>query len=73
MPPKIAFQILGTQKLHLGNQAPGSRKFSCPASSHDKQSLFSLHMKTNDSNLNSQIDTDTFGPQLLSKTFDNNF
>ena len=31
LPPKIAFQILGTQKLHLGNQVPGSRKFSCPA------------------------------------------
>ena len=30
LPPKIAFQILGTQKLHLGNQVPGSRKFSCP-------------------------------------------
>ena len=30
LPPKIAFQILGTQKLHLGNQVPGSQKFSCP-------------------------------------------
>ena len=30
LPPKIAFQILGTHKLHLGNQVPGSRKFSCP-------------------------------------------
>ena len=31
LPTKIAFKILGTQKLHLGNQVPGSRKFSCPA------------------------------------------
>ena len=31
MLPKIAFQILGTTKLHLGSQDPGSRKFSCPA------------------------------------------
>ena len=23
LPPKNAFQILGTQKLHLGNQVPG--------------------------------------------------
>ena len=30
MLPKIAFQILGTTKLHLGIQDPGSRKFSCP-------------------------------------------
>ena len=30
MPQKIAFQILGTTKLHLGSQDPGSRKFSCP-------------------------------------------
>ncbi len=30
LPPKIAFQILGTQKLHLGNQVPGSRKFCSP-------------------------------------------
>ena len=30
MLPKIAFQILGTTKLHLGSQDPGSRKFSCP-------------------------------------------
>ena len=29
LPPKIAFQILGTQKLHLGNQVPGSRMFCC--------------------------------------------
>ena len=28
--PKIAFQNLGTTKLHLGSQDPGSRKFSCP-------------------------------------------
>ena len=34
MPPKIAFKILGTQKLHLGNQVPGSRNFCCPASLH---------------------------------------
>ena len=26
---KIAFQILGTTKLQLGSQDPGSRKFSC--------------------------------------------
>ena len=31
MLPKIAFQNLGTTKLHLGSQDPGSRKFSCPA------------------------------------------
>ena len=31
MLPKIAFQILGTSKLHLGIQDPGSRKFSSPA------------------------------------------
>ena len=30
MLPKIAFQILGTSKLHLGIQDPGSRKFSSP-------------------------------------------
>ena len=30
MLPKIAFQNLGTTKLHLGSQDPGSRKFSCP-------------------------------------------
>ena len=34
LPPKIAFKILGTQKLHLGNQVPGSRKFSCPGSTN---------------------------------------
>ena len=32
MPQKIAFQNLGTTKLHLGSQDPGSCKFSCPAS-----------------------------------------
>ena len=31
MLPKIAFQILGTKKLHLGSQDPGSRKFCWPA------------------------------------------
>ena len=30
MLPKIAFQILGTKKLHLGSQDPGSRKFCWP-------------------------------------------
>ena len=30
MLPKIAFQNLGTTKLHLGSQDPGSRKYSCP-------------------------------------------
>ena len=30
MPQKIAFQILGTTKLHLRSQDPGSRKFSSP-------------------------------------------
>ena len=44
MLPKITFQILGTIKLHLGSQDPGSRKFCWPG--HDKQSLLSLHMKT---------------------------
>ena len=33
LPPKIAFQILETQKLHLGNQVPGSRKFCTTGSS----------------------------------------
>ena len=39
LPPKIAFQILGTQKLHLGNQVLGSRKFSCPVGSSNRSHM----------------------------------
>ena len=40
MLPKIAFQILGTTKLHLGSQDPGSRKFSGPVHTHTSHKHF---------------------------------
>ena len=47
MLPKIAFQTLGTTKLHLGSQDPGSRKFCCPGHGLDGRCysyLFSVYM-----------------------------
>ena len=44
MLPKIAFQILGTSKLHLGIQDPGSRKFSSPGCSGSRRNSLNIFL-----------------------------